>query len=234
MPSRIPSTRDRYNRVAMTWEALFFDLDGTLYPLSCGLWQAVGARIEAFLQAYLGLSPEAARALRQRFGCTYGTTLRGLQVEYGMPPDPYLDYVNQVPVEAYLRPDPELRRVLESLPYPKWVFTNADRPYTERVLRALGLEGVFTGLITIEALDWVPKPAPQAFERAWALAGVQEPARTWLLDDMPRNVRGALAMGMQAALVAPEPQDGLPWLPDLRQLPTWLKQAEAKSRPMRS
>ncbi len=207
----------------MTWEALFFDLDGTLYHPEQGLWQAVGRRIEAFLQQYLGLSPQEARQQRLRFAERYGTTLRGLQEEHGLDPWEYLTYVGQVPVEEYIHPDPHLRTLLASLPYPKWVFTNADAPYARRVLRSLGVEDLFQGIIDIQAMGWVPKPQKEAFRRAWAAAGVRHPARTLLVDDLVRNVRGALEAGMAAVLVHPQPPaEPLPWIPSLEHLPAWL------------
>ncbi len=217
----------------MTWEALFFDLDGTLYPLQAGLWQAVGERIERFLAEYLDLSLSEARRLRQRYGEQYGTVLRGLQEEYGLDPRVYLAYVNQVPVERYLRPDPRVRAMLQALPYPKWVFSNADRAYVYRVLRALHLEDVFAGVIALEDLDWVPKPHPQAFQRAWQRAGVRQPGRTWLIDDLFRNVQAAARLGMRAVWVTEEPDGSagsrvaVPHIPHLLALPAVLEAAAA-------
>ncbi len=185
-----------------TW---FFDLDGTLYDPRQGLWPAVGARIEAFLQRTLGLSPEAARALRRRYVAQYGTTLRGLMEEHPHQVDPYayLEFVGQVPVETFVRPDPRLRALLASLPGPKWVFTNGDAPYARRVLQALGVADQFDGIIDIVQLDFVGKPWPQAYERALQLA--RAPRRQALLvDDVRANVAGARAAGWQAVWVHPQ------------------------------
>ncbi len=210
----------------MTWKVLFFDLDGTLYHPEQGLWQAIGERIEAFLQQLLRIPPAQARALRYAYAQRYGTTLRGLQEEHGIDPWDYLSYISQVPVERYLKPDPQLRQILESLPQPKWILTNADASYARRVLRALSVEDLFEGILDIETLEWVPKPHQRAFQRAWQAAGVTQPATTLLVDDLVRNVQGALEAGMGAVLVHPHPpQTDVPWIPHLGELPRWMTNA---------
>lgn len=208
----------------MKWKVLFFDLDGTLYHPDQGLWQAIGERIEAFLQRFLQVSPDRARALRYAYAQRYGTTLRGLQEEHGLNPWEYLRFVSQVPVERYLRPDAQLRALLENLPQSKWILTNADAPYARRVLRALGIEDLFEGILDIEALGWIPKPHREAFQKAWKRAGVAHPRQALLVDDLVRNVQGALVAGMDAVLVHPQPpQETLPWIPDLYRLPHWMQ-----------
>ncbi len=182
----------------------FFDLDGTLYTPVRGLWPAVGARIEAFLQQALQLEPAQARALRQRYIQQYGTTLHGLRAEHpDIDPRAYLDFVGQVPVEDFLRPDPRLQQLLTELPGPKWIFTNADAPYARRVLRALGVADAFDGIIDIVALGLVGKPWPEAYAQALRLA--QAPReRAVLIDDLQANVEGARAAGWRAIWVNPQ------------------------------
>ncbi|NPA30433.1 MAG: pyrimidine 5'-nucleotidase [Chloroflexi bacterium] len=182
----------------------FFDLDGTLYDPRAGLWPAVGARIEAFLQRFLGLDAPAARALRRRYVQQYGTTLRGLMEEHPqVDPHAYLDFVAQVPVEAFVRPDPRLRALLAQLPGPKWVFTNGDAPYARRVLRALKVDDAFDGIIDIVQLNFVGKPWPEAYEHALQLARAPR-QQALLVDDVRANVDAARAAGWQAVWVHPE------------------------------
>ncbi len=211
----------------LTPRVWFFDLDGTLYDPREGLWPAVGARIEGFLQRYLGLSPQQARALRQRYVRQYGTTLRGLMEEHPqVDPHAYLDFVAQVPVEAFVRPDPRLQALLADLPGPKWVFTNGDEPYARRVLRALGVEGAFDGIIDIVQLNFVGKPWPPAYERALQLARAPR-HQALLVDDVRANVAGARDAGWQAVWVTPQvarPQPGV--IPHIYALPQGLPQQE--------
>ena len=216
----------------MRWKVLFFDLDGTLYHPEQGLWQAIGERIEAFLQQFFQVPPDQARALRYAYAQRYGTTLRGLQEEHGLNPWEYLNFINQVPVERYLRPDSRLRDLLISLPQRKWILTNADASYARRVLRALGIEDLFEGIIDIEALGWTPKPHREAFQQARRRAGVAHPRHALLVDDLVRNVQGALAVNMDAVLVHPRPpQEALPWIPDLYRLPHWMQERTRTQAP---
>ena len=60
----------------------FFDLDGTLYPESSGLWLAIKQRIDDYLLEKMGFESQEAQQIRQKFLMKYGTTLRGLQLEY--------------------------------------------------------------------------------------------------------------------------------------------------------
>ena len=41
-----------------------FDLDDTLYAAGCGLWDAIGGRIERFMVERMGLAPDGVPALR--------------------------------------------------------------------------------------------------------------------------------------------------------------------------
>ncbi|KAH0434252.1 hypothetical protein IEQ34_026864 [Dendrobium chrysotoxum] len=52
-----------------------------------------------------------------------------------------------------LKPDPVLRQILLSIPIRKVIFTNADKIHTVKVLRKLGLEDCFEGIICFETLN---------------------------------------------------------------------------------
>ena len=69
----------------------------------------------------------------------YGTTLRGLQIHYGIQPKEYLNFVHDLPLHQYLQPNPALREMLRSIPKKRWIFTNSDQPHVERVLSILGI-----------------------------------------------------------------------------------------------
>jgi putative hydrolase of the HAD superfamily len=63
---------------------LLSDLDETLYPSSCGLMQAVSARMSLFVARYLKVGQEEAARIRRRLRVVYGTTLTGLMREPGL------------------------------------------------------------------------------------------------------------------------------------------------------
>ena len=153
----------------MKWSVLFFDLDDTLYSNSNGLWEAIRGRMTDYLRDPLGFPPGEIPELRRSYFETYGTTLRGLQINHSVDADEYLAYVHDLPLEEYISPDPQLHELLASLPQRKWIFTNADSNHAMRVLGILGLEDCFDGIIDVRALDYLCKPEVQAYQRALAL-----------------------------------------------------------------
>jgi FMN phosphatase YigB (HAD superfamily) len=96
-----------------------------------------------------------------------------------------------------IQPDPALRDMLDSIPLPKVVFTNADRAHAARCLDLLGIAGCFRRVIAFEDVmeaaaeqglvrhgcPVVCKPNRQAFDVALALAGGLQPSTTLWLDD---------------------------------------------------
>ncbi|HFC08645.1 MAG TPA: pyrimidine 5'-nucleotidase [Chloroflexi bacterium] len=182
------------------------DLDGTLYTDRTGLWPAISARITRYLEVRLGLAPGAAQALRRRWVAAYGTTLQGLLHEMPHHADPYdyFAFTHDLPLEAYLAPDPRLRRTLEALPGPKWVFTNADAAHARRVLEILGVAEVFEGIIDIFATDLHPKPWESAYRQALTLAGNPPPGDAVLVDDRLCNLTAARPLGFRTVWVARE------------------------------
>ncbi len=206
----------------MQVSTLLFDLDDTLYPPQTGLWEGIRRRMMIYMVERMGFSPARAEELRKRFLEQYGTTLRGLQHEFTVNSDDFLAFVHDLPLAEYLQPDPALRRMVLSLPQARWVFTNADQAHAGRVLRTLGLEGCFQGVIDVRAIDFLSKPAPGAYLKALQLAGVTQPADCLFFDDAMRNLRPAQELGLRTALVNPEDQEGsadlhLAYLTDLQQ-----------------
>ncbi len=100
--------------------AFFIDLDDTVYPASSGVWPLAGERMVTYMHEVLGIPLAEAPALRERLFHIYGTTLRGLQREYGVDMDDYLHYVHDLDLPSLLQPDAELRQALLQLPQPKW------------------------------------------------------------------------------------------------------------------
>jgi pyrimidine 5'-nucleotidase len=185
----------------MTLEYLIFDLDDTLYPPTSGVWDAIGARINQFLLDNLKLTPDNVNEVRQYLFHTYGTTLRGLQTEYGIDPYKYLNYVHNIPLETFLQPTPALKQMLKKLSSRKVIFTNSDQNHALRVLGQLALDGVFERIVDV--LDVAPycKPQPEAFEKALHLMGKPDPARCLVVDDSLRNIQTAREMGFNTILV---------------------------------
>lgn len=181
-------------------KALMFDLDNTLYSEKTGMEMRVLERINAFVSAYLGWPPEETNARRREGAKRYGTTLEWLVFEKGLVDvDGYFAFTHPEGEETCLQDDAGLRDLLDSLDYPKIVLTNAPMEHATRVLRALGVEDSFSGVFDIKYNNLVGKPHPKAFLRALEASGFSAET-TVFIDDMPKYIRGYLALGGRAIL----------------------------------
>jgi len=186
----------------MRFKSLYFDLDDTLYPSNTGLWDAIRKRMNTYMQKVIDKPEEEITKIRQGYLERYGTTLRGLQINYDIDAKDYLAYVHDLPLAEYIRPDPELKKIMDSLPQKRWIFTNADDNHANRVLRILGLEGCFDGIIDILAVDYACKPDKLAYQRALTITGEANPAECVIFDDSIRNLTPASELGFFTVLVS--------------------------------
>jgi pyrimidine 5'-nucleotidase len=180
----------------MCFETIFIDLDDTLYPATCGLYSVLSKRMELYMVERMQISPETAPKIRQDLFQKYGTTYRGLTAVYKINEDDFMDYVHNIPLSPYLHENLELRETLELYPQRKVIFTNADTPHAKRVIKALGLEGLFEQIIDIHDISPYYKPQMEAFQKALQLAGVKNPGDCVMIDDTKRNLLGAKEAGL--------------------------------------
>jgi pyrimidine 5'-nucleotidase len=185
----------------MSFTSLFFDLDDTLYPPSSGLWDAIRQRMNEYMQKILNLPLPEIVKLRQSYLEQYGTTLRGLQAHYKVDTDEYLAYVHDLPLEKFINPDPELRKILLSLPQRRWIFTNADDKHAARVLNILGIQDCFAGIIDIRKIEFACKPEKIAYQRALIVTGDEDPTQCVIFDDALRNLQPAHELGFYTVWV---------------------------------
>jgi putative hydrolase of the HAD superfamily len=188
----------------MRFTTFFFDLDETLYPPNGGLWGEIRQRINTYLHERMGFPLEQIATLREKYFSEYGTTLRGLQANHTVDTDDYLAFVHDVPLQCYLHPDPELCEALAGIPARKFIFTNADANHAKRVLEAMGLQGLFDGIIDVHTIAPYCKPMPESFALALKAAGNPDPRACVLLDDQSRITRAARSLGMYTILVGKE------------------------------
>jgi putative hydrolase of the HAD superfamily len=179
---------------------ILFDLDDTLYPRQAGIMAQIRILILRYLRTRLHLSPEEAETVRRDYLQTYGTTMRGLQINHQIDTDEFLDYVHDIPLHEYLQPNPELDAALASIPQEKVVFTNASREHAERVLRQLGIRQRFSRIVDVRDLGFESKPQPSAYRRICDLLETR-PEECLLVEDNVRNLRPGKALGMVTVLV---------------------------------
>ena len=182
------------------YTTIIFDLDETLYPRTAGLMQEIGARITRYLIERMHYSPEDAHIKKARYYDKYGTSLRGLMAEETVDSEDYLRFVHDIDIARYIGPAPQLDAMLAHMPLRKIVFTNATVEHARRVLDLLGIIRHFERIIDIRAVDYVSKPDPGAYRRILDLIGAQA-GECMLVEDNPRNLQPARALGMKTILV---------------------------------
>ena len=175
---------------------ILFDLDDTLYPTSAGLMHEISARMSEFMVEQVGISPKEVDRVRRDYWARYGTTLRGLYIERHIDAQAFLDYVHDIDLVKYLRPDARLDAMLAALPQHKSIFTNAPANYARNVLRALGIEKYFAEIFDINFIAYESKPTPSAYTKVAAALPVRAD-ECLMIDDTARNLAPAKALGMR-------------------------------------
>ncbi len=196
---RPPRNDMTYNN-QMRFTTIFFDLDDTLYPASCGLWPTLKERMSRYMIERMNIPAADVPRLREKFFLEYGTTLRGLQASYKMDVRDYLAYVHNVNLADYIHPDPIQQSVLASLRTRNLIFTNADVPHAQRVLRQLQIEKYFADIIDVNRMEPYCKPSPEAFTIAMKAAGEDDPSKCVMIDDLPRTTHAAKDLGLYSLL----------------------------------
>ena len=178
-------------------ETWIFDLDNTLYPASCRLFEQIEARMTAFIAERFALAREPARARQKAYFRAHGSTMRGQMVEDGVDPEEFLAYVHQIDL-ACLPPDPALAAALARLPGKKIVHTNGSVRHAERVLERLAVADAFAGIFDVKAAGWEPKPALAGYRELLRRYHVS-PERALMIEDIARNLAPAARLGMTTA-----------------------------------
>ncbi|KAF9199692.1 hypothetical protein BGZ49_010164 [Haplosporangium sp. Z 27] len=184
----------------------FFDIDNCLYSKKTGIPQLMKERIEKYFRDS-GIAHDEVETLAHRYYVDYGLAIRGLVERHPGRPcysayQDIADYDDKVdgalPLETLLEENLPLRRMIQSMNVgKKWLFTNAGESHAKRVIRILGLQGLFQGITFCNYLEhqFVCKPDKKAFEKAMTQAGVKNPELCYFVDDSVVNVEMATKMG---------------------------------------
>jgi putative hydrolase of the HAD superfamily len=180
--------------------AIFFDLDNTLYSEKTGMEDGVVVRMNDFVARWLGVSREEGIRMRREGVKNYGTSLEWLIKEKGFSDhDAYFRAVHPAGEEICIPADPALGALLDSIHLPKAILTNAPMDHAIRVLDRLGLRDRFTAIYDIYYNNLVGKPAAEAFLKPLADFG-RTVEDTLFVDDLPKYLRGFLALGGRGIL----------------------------------
>jgi putative hydrolase of the HAD superfamily len=178
-------------------ETWIFDLDNTLYPASCRLFDQIHARMQRFIAERLELSLDDALAVQKTYFRRYGTTMRGLMTVDRVDPHEFLAYVHDVDLSC-VPEDPVLAGALATLPGRKLVHTNGSVAHAERLLAHLDIAASFSGVVDIAAAGFEPKPALAGYHELLRRHKVT-PATALMVEDIAKNLVPAAALGMTTA-----------------------------------
>lgn len=210
-------------------ESWIFDLDNTLYPARCRLFDQVDRRIGLFIEGFLGVDATEARTIQKRYFRDHGTTLTGLMAHHGVDPEAFLAFVHDIDISPVERSE-ALERSLRDLPGRKLVFTNGSSDHAERVMERLGVAHHFEGVFDIAAAGYIPKPRPEPYARLIERHGI-EPVRAAIIDDIPDNLEPAAKLGMTTVWVRSPEEWAQPKVGDAHlhhvaeDLVSWLEQS---------
>ena len=183
----------------MTLKYVLFDLDDTLYPRDL-IMPAIDENIKIFLMDILHITYDAAERKRVYYNKVYGTVLRGLLQEETVDVEKYLEFVHDVPVADYLKPDPALAEMLASISLQKYIFTNSYRTHAENVMNALGVREFFEDIFDIVSVDYVSKPARHSYLTVVSKLHTV-PEVCVYIDDKAVNLEEPKKMGMRTILI---------------------------------
>lgn len=203
---------------------LLLDFDHTLYPSTLGTLPAVDARINLYMQKFLGFTAQGADEARVKLWDKYGTTLKGLEELHGVDRGHYCDFIHAIEEIHLPPPDPALHDWLARVPHPAYIFTNARLDWAVRGLKAMGLEELLPegmsaaaepapgrfprrlrGIFDIDFMDWEGKPNRAAYAKVDAYVRERHgaDARVWFADDRMDNLESGRAQGWSTIWIHP-------------------------------
>lgn len=180
-------------------ETWIFDLDNTLYPSDCRLFDQIDRRMTDFVVRVTGHDRERARRLQKEYYAAYGTTLNGLMRNHDVAPEAFLDYVHDIDL-APVAENPDLAAYVAGLPGRRYVFTNGSVAHAQNVMGKLGIDHLFDDIFDIVAADYVPKPHAQTYGKFLERHEIA-PAASAMFEDMPQNLEAPYALGMTTVLI---------------------------------
>lgn len=215
-----------------------FDLDNTLHNASHAVFPALVENMNAYMARVLGdgtapASREQVDAARALYWRRYGATLLGLVRHHGVDARHFLRETHTLDdLQAMLRFERGLGRLLRRLPGRKILLTNAPRDYALKVVGHMGIGRHFSHQVSIEAMQvhrqLRPKPSKLMLRRLLRQHGLAA-RRCILVEDTLENLRSAHALGMRTAWVTQyllQPQKKPAWLDvkvkSVKQLPARL------------
>ena len=176
-----------------------FDLDNTLYCANSGIFNQIHKRMGEFISTNLNIELKEAKFLQKKYFIENGTTLHGLMLHHNVDPKNFLEYVHNINFDI-VKPDNELRNILNKIRDKKIIFTNADKPYVKKVLNKLKLDDLFDDIFDIKRMSYIPKPNIESYKKLINTYNF-DAKKAIIFDDIPNNLFPAADLGLKTVHV---------------------------------
>ncbi|KAJ5826304.1 hypothetical protein N7474_003442 [Penicillium riverlandense] len=179
--------------------------------------------LDKFFVKHLTLNKDDAHMLHQKYYKEYGLAIEGLARHHKIDPLVFNYEVDDaLPLDACLKPDPNLRKLLQSLDTSKvkpWLLTNAYINHAKRVVKLLDVEEFFEGVTFCDygQLPLVCKPSQDMYAKAEKEAGAPSTESCFFVDDSHLNCKHAQDRGWTVVHLV-EPGQPIPRIPASRYL----------------
>ena len=172
---------------------LVLDLDGVCYGKHNNyslekVFGQVSNRMTKFISEKLKINKKKAKELQTNYFYKYNTSLNGLMIHHGIPPQEFLKYVHNIDL-SFMKKDIIMRNELEQLNMEKFIFTNGSAEHAKNILTHLGIYDLFgrEKVFDIEDAEYVPKPEAKTFDLMTKKFGIN-PKETIYIEDIAKNL----------------------------------------------
>ena len=172
---------------------LVLDLDGVCYGKHNNyslekVFGQVSNRMTKFISEKLKINEKKAKELQTSYFYKYNTSLNGLMIHHGIPPQEFLKYVHNIDL-SFMKKDIIMRNELEQLDMEKFIFTNGSAEHAKNILTHLGVYDLFgrEKVFDIEDAEYVPKPEAKTFDLMTKKFGIN-PKETIYIEDIAKNL----------------------------------------------
>lgn len=149
---------------------------------------------DKYFETHLALSQKDANALHHKYYREYGLAIEGLVRHHKVDALEYNAKVDDaLPLEDVIKPNPELRALLEDIDRSKirlWLFTNAYVNHGKRVVKLLGIDDLFEGITYCDygSDKFYCKPHADMFDKAMKEAGIRSNDKCYFVGEWLANM----------------------------------------------
>ena len=172
---------------------LLLDLDGVCYGKHNNyslekVFGQVSNRMTKFISEKLKINKKKAKELQTNYFYKYNTSLNGLMIHHGIPPQEFLKYVHNIDL-SFMKKDIVMRNELVQLDMEKFIFTNGSAEHAKNILTHLGVYDLFgrEKVFDIEDAGYIPKPEAKTFDLMTKKFGIN-PKETIYIEDIAKNL----------------------------------------------